>query len=166
MEKRNGLIFVMMLALAALGMPSCNPSRLTVREINTSSLEKKILIAAWKTDFKDAVVEKLVQGLRSGPYYIRVVDVRDLDAESMQTYTAAVLLDSCWAWSLSAATKRFLAAAQDKSRIVLAVTAVIRGWKPKDTGVDIISTASDAEKAEEVARTVLAKLRKTLAGGY
>ena len=157
-----GLLF----AVAAL--PGCDPAEVNEASINEPALERKVLIATWGTEFKKAVVAKLVEGLQDERVFVQQIDVRNLEAESAKGFQAVIVLDRCHAGRLSEPARQFLAAAPDKSRIVLVPTAGNLNWRPKDAGVDVISAASKIEQAGEVAAAILAKVRallKEAAGG-
>ena len=131
-------------------------------ERGDKNCEKRVLIAAQQSEFKEAVVSKVVEGLEQDACYVKVIDVKKLREESTGDYEAMVIVNTCKMWRLNRHVRKFLKKVQETGKIVLLTTAGDPEWKAKGVQVDAITSASEMEEVGAVAETVLEKVRTLL----
>ena len=68
----------------------------------------KVLIATQRSEFKEAVVSRVVEDLRADLCYVKVIDLKALKDEPATEYDAVVVVNTCKAWSLTRGASRFL----------------------------------------------------------
>jgi hypothetical protein len=150
------------IALAGLAV-GCGPSRLDARTFNEPSLEKRVLIASWNTEFKRAVLAKVQEEVKKDNAHIEIIDPRDLHKKDPADYDAIVILDRVWMWRLSSAYRSFLKRVEERGRLVLVPTAGDPDWKPIDKGVDVVTATSRPESVDKVAKKLIVRIRARLA---
>ncbi|MGQ9661416.1 MAG: hypothetical protein ACUVWX_03650 [Kiritimatiellia bacterium] len=103
-----------------------------------------LLIAYEPTVFKQLLVLKIAALAEQRKWETRIVDIRDLPAESLKSYRAAIVLSSVWAGRHRAPVRKFLAGLDEeqRSRTILINTAVRESWKTKERGVHAVTCAS------------------------
>jgi hypothetical protein len=135
------------------------------RQVNSPSLEKKVLIASRNSEFKNAVVDKIIESLKDETVYIKVTGLGDLKEEKAEKFSAIVLINTCMSWDMDRNVNSFLKKHKDQSRVIVLTTSGDGDWKPKMKGrnFDAISSASKKPKADEVANKILGKVRLLIA---
>ena len=124
--------------------------------------EKRLLIAAQQSEFKETVVSKVVEGLEQDACYVKVIDVKNLRKESTADYEAIVVVNTRKMWRLNRHAKKFLKKVQESKKVVLLTTAGDPQWKAKGVQVDAITSASRMDEVGAIAETVLEKVRALL----
>jgi menaquinone-dependent protoporphyrinogen IX oxidase len=120
----------------------------------------RILIAAEKSEFKDAVLGRVAQTLEGRGAQVKRVDLSALAQEKVNDYDALVVANTIWAWHLRKDVRKFLAPLDDAQRgkVVLFSTAGDDGWKTKEKGVHAITSASKMAKADEVVSYIVGEV--------
>ena len=156
------LILQMSCAVPRMIWPQGNIQAL---ELNSPKLDKRVLVAARSSEFKDAVVTKIRDSFMGMPVYIKFIGVDDLDKEKAESYTAVILVNTCIAWGFDRHVEAFIARASDQRNIVVLTTAGNADWKPDKKGrnYDAITTASIKTDVDKVADEVISKVRALLA---
>ncbi|MHC4591718.1 MAG: hypothetical protein ACYS8L_03365 [Planctomycetota bacterium] len=149
------------LCVILLGLPAC-VGRVQEKRLHDDALDRKVLIASRDSDFKNAVVAKIVDAFAEEPVFVQVVDVGDLAAQDTQGFDVVVILDRVRAWSLSGPTKEFLVAEADKDRVVLLATSADPDWVCDDAAVDAVTAASRRADARAVAEDLIVRIRSRL----
>lgn len=123
--------------------------------------EKKVLIAAQKSRFKEAVMLKVREVLQEDGYPVKTISLKELRAESADNYQAIVIVNTCWAWRLNGHVRRFLSEVHgnERKKIVLLTTAASGSWHPKLTDVDAITSASMMTEAGCIADNIINRVR-------
>jgi hypothetical protein len=160
MQKRT--LFLVAVVFAAVASTNCAVRAVKSTETGDPKAEKRVLIATQRSEFKEAVVSRVVQELERDMCYVKVIDLKRLEEEPAGSYDAVVVVNTCKAWSLSGRASRFVKQFPDKKRVVLLTTAGGEGWKPGALGVDAITSASKAYKVDPVADEIFGKVRKIL----
>ena len=130
-------------------------------EINEPSQDNKILIAARKSEFKNAVVEKIKVAFSDESVYIKLIGVHELKGEKGENYSAVVIINTCMGWSMDRHVKKFLNRHEDQSKMIVLTTSGDGDWMPKMEGYsfDAISSASEKHEVDEVAKNIIDKVR-------
>lgn len=117
-------------------------------EINSPEAGYNILIASQKSNFKNSLVERLVDDLNSDSTYIKVIDVTELSGINDKDWNAMILINTCEAGMMQKDVIRFLSQTAYKDRIILLTTSGSGVWKPADSPVDTFSSASKKESID------------------
>ena len=134
----------------------------TVETIETgdrTALKSKVLIATQNSLFKDEVLAEIKKALGEDVSYFKVVDVKRLPNESVDQYSAFVILNSCMAGRPDPRVESFIDDIPDKGKLVVLTTGRLDSWKPDSPEVDAITSASTMSETDAVARTIADKVR-------
>lgn len=108
-------------------------------EVNSDTLRTRVLIATQGSAFKNAVVTKVVDSLKSESLYFKVIDVSFLPSISESDWDAIIILHT-WEYSKPPATvKDFISGIGKREKIMVVTTS---GSDSMMEGVDGISSAS------------------------
>jgi hypothetical protein len=91
-------------------------------------------------------------------YYIKIVDVKWLPNESMDDYSAILIINSCMAGRPDPRVETFIDNVQDKSRVVILTTGRLNSWRPDSSEVDAITSASSLSETTPIAQTISDKV--------
>ena len=133
----------------------------TVDSIETgdkTTVKSKVLIATQKSQFKGEVVSEIKKALGKNIFYIKVVDVKWLPNESVDHYSAIVILNRCMAGRPDPRVESFIDNIQDKNKLVVLTTGRLDSWKPDSPEVDAITSASTMSETGVVASTIADKV--------
>jgi preprotein translocase subunit SecF len=109
-------------------------------EVTVQNPEHQLLIATQGSDFKNAVVEGVIEALKERPVSINVIDVSGLSSVNLDEWSAVVILHTWESWEPQADARQFLERQADHSKIVVLSTSGAGDFKID--GIDAISTAS------------------------
>lgn len=124
----------------------------------------QILIAAEKSEFKDAVVEKITKDAEEKELSAKVIELKQLPDESVDAYEAVVIVNTVWAWRLRGDAKKFLKdlTEEQRGKVILVSTAADESWETKQEGVHAITSASKMNNVDKVSGFVVEKLAEML----
>lgn len=168
MKKHFILISIFILSV---GIISCSAPHqfwpqndIQMREINEPSVEKKILIAARSSDFKDAVLDKISTTFKEEPVYMKLMGLDKLKDEEADNYSAIVIINTCMAGKMDRHVKGFLKRHKDQSNTIILTTSGDGDWKPKmdKYNFDAVSSASKMQKVDEIADDIITKTKAIL----
>jgi len=148
--------------IMGLVLCGCAAQALNTTEWGDLKADQRVLIATQRSEFKEAVVSRIVEDLEKGLFYVKVIDLKKLRQEPATDYDAVVVINTCKAWRLTGGASKFVKEFPDKDKVVLLTTAGGEDWKPKSVEVDAITSASKAPKAAPVAEEIVGKVRKIL----
>lgn len=131
-------------------------------EINSPELDRSLLIAIQKSDFKSAVVSGIIEHLREKPVYIKVVGISSLSKVKENDWSAALIIQAVQAGKTPSEVKEYLDRAKDLSKVLLVTTSGLGKWENKDRRIDAITAVSKKEELRPLTDTILAKLEKIL----
>jgi hypothetical protein len=161
MKAHRRIFKLVLLGLAGV-ITACASQSIKRAEKGDMRSKNRVLVAGERSEFKDAVIARVVQALEKEACYVKLMDVDDLTGESTKPYRAVVLVNSCWFWRLRRPVLKFLAKAKEKEKVILLTTAGNDEWREKDIRVDAITSASKMSKAKGVAETLVEKVRGRL----
>jgi hypothetical protein len=130
----------------------------TIETGDRTTVKSRVLIAAQKSRFKGEVVSEIKKALGKNVFYIKVVDVKWLPDESVDRYSAIVILNRCMAGRPDPRVESFIDNLQDKNKLVVLTTGGLNSWKPESPEVDAITSVSTMSETGQVARTIAAKV--------
>ena len=121
----------------------------------------KILIVTQKSQFKEAVVSKITESLRKDGYFAKVINIKKLSVESTEDYQAIIIVNTCWTWRLNSHVRKFLKKVREdeKKKIVLLITGIVKRWGSKVAGVEAVTAASRMNKTGDIADAIINKVR-------
>ncbi len=136
---------VAILAVAVLGFGSwykIHYSMGTAREfeVNSRSIEPRILLATQGSAFKDSIVLGVIEHLKQRPAYVKVIDVGALDSVSESEWDAIVVIHTWEMRQPQKDAKRFIDRVKNLRKVILLSTSGAGTFKMD--GVDEISSAS------------------------
>jgi hypothetical protein len=121
-----------------------------------------VLIATEQTSYKKAVLEQVLGNLQNSSLFIRIVDVNELPFEDAGSYSAIVVINSCFAWHLRPSVTRFFDQTDARDRVILLVTAANPNWQSGVEGVDAMTSASQLVSVAAAARWITAAIDQRL----
>ncbi|GAK50790.1 putative secreted protein [Candidatus Moduliflexus flocculans] len=130
-------------------------------EVNSPDLPAKILIATQGSAFKTQLVAELVERIKSSTY-IRVIDVSGLSGINESDWKALVVINTCEGGKMQTDVATFLAKNADKHNIVLLTTSGSGEWKPTDSSVDSISSASKKDRIPTLVAEITQRIEALL----
>ena len=143
------------LLYACRGMGPATP--LEVGERGTGSA---VLIATQGSEYKDAVVRALVDGLRRRSVYVRVADVSALPGIAETDWNVIVVVHTWQMGKPEPHAREFVERVKDRSKLVVLTTS--GGGDEKMPGVDAISAASEVARAPADAEALLQRTTQVL----
>lgn len=134
-------------------------------ELNSPKLDKRVLVAARSSEFKDAVVAKIRDSFMGMPVYVKFIGVDDLEKEKAGSYTAVVLVSTCIAGGFDRHIETFISRESDQRNTIILTTAGDANWKSDKKGrnYDAVTTASIKTDVDKVADEIISKVRALLA---
>ena len=131
----------------------------TIETGDKTALKSKVLIATQNSQFKGEVLSEIKKALGEDVSYIKVVDVKRLPNESVDQYSALVILNSCMAGRPDPRVESFIDDIPNKGKLVVLTTGRLDSWKPDSPEVDAITSASNMSETDAVAREIADKVR-------
>lgn len=153
------------LAVLCLTCVSCTRHHTLEREVNNPAQNRKVLIAAEDSAWKDALVNRVVTRLSVGGPFIKVVRMEKLPQTEVADYDVIVLVNSCKAWGLNARVQQFLETNPVHDRVILLTTLGDPDWNHPDLGVDTVTSASSMDNLTDMANNLTARINARLVGG-
>ena len=162
------LIILLALVAALLVQTGCgalykrwDQEDIIARDLHDPFLEKKILVASRKSEFKEKLVEKIEKAFTNDEVYIKVIGVEDLDCEDGQDFKAVVLINTCMWWTMDPAIKEFLRHQKNTDHMIVLTTSGggKRSPKMKGTDFDTISSASKKSDVDVLSGEIVEKIR-------
>jgi hypothetical protein len=130
----------------------------TIETGDKTTVKSKVLIVTQKSRYKGEVVSEIKKALAENVFYIKVVDIKWLPNESVDDYSAIVILNQCMAGRPDPRVEIFIDNIQAKNKLVLLTTGRLDSWKPESPEVDAITSASTMSETGVVARTIADKV--------
>jgi len=131
-------------------------------EAGNKNAKQHILIASQGSDFKDLLVDRLIQNLKEKQLYIKVIDVTNLSAINENEWNAMIIIHTTEKFVLQPDVKKYLDRARDLSKVILITTSGSGKWKTKDYNVDIITSASRKEELETLVPEIIKRVENII----
>ena len=164
--KKNHWICILSVMLLAMCLSACAPRPLvTGSTIGAISSKNRILIATKNSEFKDAVVSRIVKALEKEKVFIEIIDLANLSNISSKGYEAIVIMNEYKFFRINRHVRHFLESTSeyDRKKIVLLTTAGSPSIMVKGAEVDAISSASKNANAGSVSEKIIRKVDAILA---
>jgi len=163
-KKRLFLFTLMFLMLLASGcfVPQYLYPQPDISAITTGDEEAavQILIASRKSAFKQAVIDQIVIHFADQSMSFRLIGLDQLNTQNTESYQAIVLINTCIAWNVDPAVRKFLKSHKDQNRIIVLTTAGDPDWEAQSDheNVHTISSASVLANASGIAADIIAQM--------
>lgn len=123
-------------------------------EVNPQIQNQNILIATQGSDFKNALVQKIVKHYGSQSIYIKVTDVSNLGKVDESVWNAILILHTWENWEPQPDAKFFLNRVKNKNKVIVLATSSSGYENLNVEGIDGITGASEMDdvpdKVEEI----------------
>lgn len=130
------------------------------QEINAETSAKRLLIASQGSEFKNTIVDGLIEKLSHEDIHIKVIDVTTISKEDADVWDAILIMHTWEKWEPQEDAKEFLDAHYDPDRMVVVATS--GSGEQMIEGVDGISAASILDKTDETIDALYVKIRLIL----
>lgn len=138
-------------------------------EKGSASAQRKVLIAGTASEFKQDVVDRVIESLGTEDYYFRVIGLDRLKREDTGKYGAIILVARFAAAKLDRRVSRFLEEDPNNPKVIVFYTigseeAGVQDWAKPDIKVDTVTSASlparVKERADELSALIEARFSK------
>lgn len=143
---------------AALILGGCAPKMVKTTEFGNPQSAPRILIATEQSEFKQAVIEKVVKDPAQDRLFFKITDLRNLENETAAAYSAVIIVSTCRAWQLNSRVSTFLQETSVQAKIVLLTTAGDEQWEAGVEGVDAFTAASSPADVEQTAEKLQTRI--------
>ncbi len=163
--KRNHWIYVLLIMLIGICISGCAARPLVTSTIGATDSKNRLLIASQDSEFKDAVVSKVVEDFKKERVLIEIIDLANLSKKRSKEYEAIVILNDYKFFRINRHVREFLKSVNeyDRKKVVLLTTAGSPSLMVKGTDVDAISSASKNANADSVSEMIIRKVNTILA---
>lgn len=160
MIQRNLLLLILFIATAT-GV-SAGGSR-ELEPVGQPDAARRVLIAAEYTQFKEALVARIVEILDDGDTYVEVVDHsrNGLDGVDPRQWSAVLITNSGARAQVRPHVVRWLDSVAAYDGNVVLHTTQINDWTPQ-VKVDSVTSASSMPNLERIASTLVDRVRRFL----
>ena len=131
-------------------------------QLGNSGAENKILIASQGSDFKDALVSGIIESLKKQSIYIKVMDVSGLSEVTEEMWQALIIINTCEVGKMHSEVRHYLFQAKELNKVILFTTSGSGNWKPEDSSIDSISSASKMTQVDLAVTHIVDNLNKIL----
>ena len=133
-------------------------------EINQPDLEKKILIASRKSEFKGEIVQRIENAFQNRIVYIKFIGIEDLEYEDANQYSVVVLINTAMGWKIDRKVESFLDRRGEMNSIIVLTTSYGGDILPdtEEHQIDAISSASVKDDTEHIANKIIAKINNLI----
>ena len=150
--------------LMLIGMAGCAPKPIVTSRIGTIDSKNKLLIATQKSEFKEAIVSKVVKAFEGNNIFIEVIDVINLPNTQTNDYEAIVILSEYKFFQINQNVEKFLKSIDDseKKKIVLLTTGGSPHLIEEGSEIDAISSASKMANTGTISNSIIQKVNGIL----
>jgi len=126
-------------------------------EVNTSMLDRKLIIATQGSEFKNEITKNIVEFYKPDSIYIKVVDISSLLEIDPQNWNALVIMHTWENWKPPIDVKAFIDRTQAfQNKIVVLTTSGQGSFKMK--GIDAITGESKLENTASFTHLIIERL--------
>jgi len=104
-EVKDRAFSALVLVMAFLAFYGCAAKAVNTTEWGDLKADQRVLIATQRSEFKEAVVSRVVEDLEKDLCYVKVIDLKQLKIDSATDYDAIVVVNTCKAWRLTGALR-------------------------------------------------------------
>ena len=130
------------------------------RQVNNSIASKKILIASQGSEFKNALVDALIEDLKKEDVFIQVIDVTTINTIEPNQWDLLMIFHTFEIWEPQKDAAAFLDKSYDKSKMIILATSGSGDLMIE--GVDGITGASILDEVATKKEIILTKAKLIL----
>ena len=150
---RKIIIMIIISLMGLFFVCSCMQDMEPVEKGNIEATQK-VLIAGTDSEFKQNVVNKVIETLGTQDYYFKIIGLNQLDKEETEPYGAILLINSYMAGKIDRRVTQFLQNDPTNSKVIIFYTIGDENHPPSgkakpDTNVDAITSASLPNRIDE-----------------
>lgn len=123
----------------------------------------KVLIASQGSEFKDKLLNDLVQQLESDRIYMSIIDVTSLEKENVTDWNAIVIIHTTQAHRMPKSVRTYLERFSSLSKVVLVATSGGGDEMVTEFEVDAICTASRIALTDKISSRTISSVENILA---
>lgn len=127
-------------------------------QVGDSKAENRILIASQGSEFKNNLVEKLVDEYKDSENFLSVIDCTELDKENHEYWTAVIIIHTMQIHKMPKEARAFIAEENDLARLMLVSTSGGGDDMVTDFDVDAICAPSRMSKIPKILEWVNEKM--------
>jgi len=133
-------------------------------EINPPDLDKRVLIASRDSEFKRAVIDRILIEFQDQPVYLKVIGIADLPEEDATRYSTVVLINTCMAWTIDTTVAQFIDKYGQLDSIIVLTTSDSGNVLPdlENRKIDAMSSASTLADVDPLANEIIGRIKKYL----
>lgn len=149
--------FIILIVICISG---CAPRPMVTGTIGAIDSKNRLLIATQKSEFKEAIVSKVVKSFEENNIFIEVIDLANLSNKLTEDYKAIIILNDYKFFQINRHAKKFFKNVNDYDRrkIVLLTTAGSPQLMIKSSGFDAISSASITANTDTISDAIIQKV--------
>lgn len=149
----GGLVLILLVSFVVY-LISHRQGVIATKEISQNSAKFNVLIASQGSEFKNSLVDSIVNILKDRSVNIKIIDVTGLAEINESDWNALILIHTTEKWQLQADVKAFLERTKDLNKIMLVTTSGDGKWKTADYSVDIITSASATKELPVITQKI------------
>ena len=134
-------------------------------QVGDPNAKYKILLASQGSEFKDQLLNDIVQQLESDTVFLSIVDCTSLEKEEILDWNAIVIIHTTQIHGMPKAAKNYLTKIPDLSKVVLVTTSGGCDEVVTEFDVDAVSTASRLFVTDTIAKWAVFKVQHIIALG-
>ena len=131
-------------------------------EVGAPDMGRKILIATQGSEYKDLMLDTLTARLTGEDVYISVIDISGLKEIDQKDWDAEIIIHTTEGWKLPDPVKEYLDRIENPEEVILLITSGNGNWKPEDSKVDVLTSASQVSDIQEKANSIEKKVNSLL----
>jgi hypothetical protein len=158
------ILFIVMVAGCTAPHYIWKQNDMGLNEINSASLEQRVLIASRDSEFKQALVDRITGALADRSIYIKIIGIETLADEDAGAYSAVVIINTAMGWTVDVPVEAFLEKYGAMDSIIVLTTADGGDVLPdmNDRKIDAMSSASVMDHVVPLADTIIAKVDRLI----
>lgn len=127
-------------------------------EVNSPTFSNHLLIATQGSPFKDSVLQTLVEQFKRQDFFIKVIDIKDLEAVDYLAWDAICLIHTWENQKPPKVVRSFLAQLEDNRKVIALATSTFGNFRLKE--VDAVSGASSLEHVPILSNWLIKSIEK------
>jgi hypothetical protein len=130
--------------------------------VNAMATGNKVLIASRDSDYKRALIEKILGTLQADSMYVKCIGLTKLANEDASRYAVIVIINTCLGWDWDRNIHAFLKGKQGARNVIVLTTSGNSTWKPRNNPAGVDAVAAASENSGAMAAILIGKIRALL----
>ena len=103
-----------------------------------------------------------IESLKKQSIYIKVMDVSVIYEVTEEMWQALIIINTCEVGKMHSEVRHYLFQAKELNKVILFTTSGSGNWKPEDSSIDSISSASKMTQVDLAVTHIVDNLNKIL----